>query len=181
MTGLRRVSQAAAALACAALGTLLVLESTEVIGGRWRRELAAALDDLAFPTWDLWISAVAGAGLAVLGVMIVAAQLAPAKKGLNTMHEVYDGSDGTTTIRGRAAISAVRHQLTSIEGVVDVDASIGRRRMKIELRVDDRASIEAIETETRSRLDHGFWIDLGLADFTLDLLITHDRNPPRVR
>lgn len=181
MTGLRRFGQAVGAAILTVVGTLLVLESTDVIGRQWRHDLASAIEDTVYPTWSLWLSALTGAALALLGITLVAAQLLPAGRGLSTVHEVSSGDDGTTRIRGRAAVSAVRHELTAIEGVVDVEARIGHQRLDLDVRVDDTVNLELVESEARRRLDHGFWIDLGLADFTVNFLFTYQRNPSRVR
>lgn len=181
MTALSRATRIVGATTLAAIGLFLILESADVIGGRWRRELASAIAEAAFPTWGLWVSALVGAGLAIVGVMLVAAQVAPPKRGLNTVHEVYKGKDGDTRIRGRAAIGAVRHEVTRIDGVVDVDARVTHKRMNVEIQVDDRVNLTEFENEVRDRLGHEFWINLGLADLALNLLITHHPKPPRAR
>lgn len=181
MTLLRRASQLVGVAALGLVAVFLVLEMTDVVGSRWRRELADGFEEAAFPSWNLWLSGLVGAGLAIVGVMLVAAQIAPPKKGLNSMHEVYKGPDGDTRLRGRAAIRAARHELESIEGVVDVDTRLDGKSMRVEVEVDDRADLLAIEEEARTRLDHEFWINLGLADFAVDLFVTHHPNPPRVR
>lgn len=97
------------------------------------------------------------------------------------MHEVYEGPDGVTTVSGRAAIRAVSHELEEITGVAGVEARINGTQMHVDILVDDRADVAAIEAEARRRLDHGFWIGLGLADFALSLSVTHHPSPPRVR
>jgi len=181
VTALRRTSQFVGWAAVTAVGVLLVLETTEVIGSQWRDELGDAISDVMFPTWPAWASALVGVGLAIMGVLVVAAQLAPPKKGLTKMHEVHSFGDGDTRIAGRAAIRAARHELESIDGVVATDARIAGKRMYVELKIDDRADLDAIETEARDRLGHEFWIDLGLADFAVNLLVTHHGKPPRVR
>ena len=181
MTVIRRLSQLAGAAAVGAVGVLLILEGVDAIGGGWRRDLADALATVAFPTVSLWVIALAGFGLALVGVVLVAAQLAPPRKGVNRMHNVYRGDDGETRIAGRAAISAARHELEQIEGVEGVSARVQRKQLTVEVEVDDRADLVAIESEARSRLGHEFWINLGLADFALNLLIVHHPKPPRVR
>ena len=181
MSALRRGSQLLGIAIIAALGVALVLEGTEVTGGSWRRELGILVEDAAVPSWGLWVSALIGAGLAVIGVAVIAANLAPPKKGLNTVHEVHSAQDGNTSIRGRAAVGAVRHELGGIDGVVDVDARVGRKTMHVELQIDDRSNLADVESDARARLGHEFWINLGLADFAVDLLVTHHPKPPRVR
>ncbi len=181
MTLLRRATLAVGVVALGFVAAFLILEVTDVVGNRWRRELADGFEEAAFPSWSLWVSGLVGAGLAIVGVMLVAAQIAPAKKGLSSMHEVYKGPDGDTRLRGRAAIRAARHEVASIDGVVEVDTRLDGKRMRIELQVDDRADLLKIEEEARTRLGHEFWINLGLADFTVDLYVTHHPKPPRVR
>ncbi len=181
MTLLRRASHAVGVVALGLVAVFLVLEVTDVVGDRWRQELADSFEEAAFPSWSLWASALVGAGLAIVGIMLVAAQLAPPKKGLSSMHEVYKGPDGDTRLRGRAAIRAARHELESIDGVVEVDARLDGKRMRVDLQIDDRADLLEIESAARERLGHEFWINLGLADFAVDLFVTHHPKPPRVR
>ncbi len=181
MSALRRLAQITGLVALFALGTALILEATDIVGDKWRRELADIVADVTFPGWELWALTLAGVGAAVVGVMLVAAQLAPPKKGLQSMHEVYSGPDGDTRIRGRAAIAAARHEAGSIEGVVAVDARVKKKAMTVEIQIDDRADLALVETTVRERLGHEFWINLGLADFSVNLLVTHHPRPPRVR
>lgn len=181
MTVLRRLPLAIGATVLGPMGALLFLEAAGIISGGWRHELASAISEAASPEWDLWVSAIVGLVLAALGMLMVLAQLTPKRRGFTIMYEVYDGSDGTTSIRGRAAIGAVQHELTAIEGVVDVQAHIVRGHIEVQVRVDDRANVATVEQQARSRIDHGFWINLGLADFTVDLLISHHSNSPRIR
>ncbi len=181
MTALRRATQLVGIAVIATVGVFLILEATEIISGEWRRDLGDLLDTALFPTWGLWLSGVVGAALAVVGVAMIAAQLAPPKKGLNTVHEVNSAHDGDTSIRGRAAIGAVRHELSGIDGIVDVDARIGRKTTHVTIEIDDRANLTDIENQARARLGHEFWINLGLADFGVNFLVVHHPKPPRVR
>lgn len=181
MTLLRRTSQLIGATAIAVVAVLLVLEVTELSGGAWRRRLADGIDAVAFPEWPLWVSGLVGGGLAIAGLALIAAQFAPPKKGLNSMHEVFRSRTGDTHIRGRAAIGAARHELEQIEGVVGAAARVERTTLYVDLQVDDRANLTRVENEARARLGHEFWINLGLADFTVNLMVTHHAKPPRVR
>ncbi|RMH80061.1 MAG: hypothetical protein D6683_05590 [Actinomyces sp.] len=181
MSAVRRTVIGTGIAALAGLGVALVLESTGVIDGSWRDKVADLVASVAFPEWTPWQSTLAGLGAAVVGLVAATAQLMPAKKGLHTMHEVSRGDDGDTLIRGRAAIAAARHEVQGIDGVVAVDATIRRKAMTVEVQVDDRVDLAEVEHEVRARLDTPFWIDLGLADFAVDILITHHPRPPRVR
>lgn len=181
MTRLRTFSALVLAAAFATLGAALLAEATEATSGLWREDLADAFTDIAMPSWPDWVSALIGAALAVVGVAIIAAQFAPPKRGLNIMHEVSSGNDGSTQIRGRAAIAAARHEIERIEGVVDVAPTLTKKRMHVEIRVDDRADLQTVTEHAQSVLGTPFWIDLGLADFAVDILVVHHPNPPRVR
>lgn len=181
MTTLRRFTHLLGVAALAAVALLLMLEVTDVVGSRWRRSLADGIENGAEPAWPLWVSGLVGLALALAGMMMIAAQLAPARKGLNSMHEVYRGRDGDTRIRGRAAIRAARHELEGIDGVVDVAARVNGKTLHLELKIDDRADITDVETQARERLGTEFWINLGLADFAINILVTHHPRPPRVR
>ena len=64
---LRRLSHALGIAAIGAVGVLLILEVTDVIGDGWRQSLADAIGTAAFPSWAVWVSALVGVGLAVTG------------------------------------------------------------------------------------------------------------------
>lgn len=181
MSTFRRFTQALGVVALALVGTLLILEATDVITGEWRGHLADGFDDAANPTWPLWASALTGFSGALVGITMVAAQFVPEKRGFRTMHHVQSDPDGETRLAGRAAIAAVRYEIARIEGVVEVTPTIRKKRMAVDVQVDDRANLIEIEHEARRILGHEFWIELGLADFALDLLVTHHPKPPRVR
>ena len=81
MLVLRRLSHALGIGAIGAVGVLLILDVTGVIGDGWRLSLADAIGTAAFPSWAAWVSALVGVALAVVGVILIAGQLAPPKKG----------------------------------------------------------------------------------------------------
>jgi hypothetical protein len=164
-----------------AVGAALIAEAVGAIGGRWRDDIAEVVTEIGTPSWEPWISTILGAGLAVVGVGLVAAQFAPPKRGLRKVHEVYSGDDGETRIRGRAAIAAARHEIAAIDHVRAVDARIAAKTMTVEVQIDDEADLADVEAKVRDQLDHEFWINLGLADFAVNLLLTHHPRPPRVR
>ncbi|MCA1705970.1 MAG: alkaline shock response membrane anchor protein AmaP [Actinobacteria bacterium] len=178
MTALRRAGQVVGILVIMALGTVLMLEGTDVIGATWRREIADGFDDGALPELADWATALVGAGLALTGVLLLLAQLMPPKRGVRKMHEVHHTDDGDTHIRGRAVIHAVRHVLEEIDGVAAVDARWAGKRVNAEVQVDDSANVAAVEGQARAALGHGFWINLGLADVGFNLLMTHKAARP---
>ena len=182
MNSVRTTCQALGVVALATIGALLFLEATGALGSSWRNRTATAIETVAAPGLDLWILALAGAGMAVAGVASTAAMMMSPSKGALKMLEVHSDDDGRTTLRGRAALAAVEHEVSGIDGVVDADARlVGRKRVLVEVRVDDHSDIEAVEAATRDRLDTPFWIDLGLADLAVDIMLTHHPRPPRVR
>ena len=178
MSWLARLGQGLGVSTLSVLGVLLLLESTGVIGGQWRRDLASIISDIAYPTWPLWVSVVVGVTLGVVGIALAVAQLLPGRRGLSALYQVSDGDVGSTWIRGGAAAGAVRHELADIEGVAGVDVRLRRQQLVVEAEVADTTNIDAFDDDVRHRLDHGFWTDLGLADFTVNLLITHRHGPP---
>ncbi|MDH5293811.1 MAG: hypothetical protein OEW91_09040 [Acidimicrobiia bacterium] len=181
MTILRRVAQFALTVGLALSGVALIAEAVDAIGYEWRNHLGNLVADLASPTWKPWISALVGAALTVVGIGLGVVQFAPPKKGLRKLHQVSSGADGQTRIAGRAAIAAARHEVSGIDNVIGVDARISGNSMIIEAQVDDQADLDKVEIMVLERLDHGFWINLGLADFSLNLLVTYHSRPPRVR
>ena len=94
---------------------------------------------------------------------------------------VSEGDNGDTRLRGKALLAAVSHRIDGIEGVVDTQAWLTAKDVTVQVRVDDRCDLEAVMGELRSRLDHGFWIDLGVADLPVNLDVVHHPHPPRVR
>jgi hypothetical protein len=178
---IRRVVAIAAAMGLAALGMALILETIGVSSGEWRDNVASAIETVMQPSWPPWQSALLGTAAAAIALLLVAAEFTRPPKGTRIMHPVHRTDNGVTLISGRAAIHAARRRIDDIEGVVDVDATIAKSEMTLTVRLDDRADLEAVETEIRQRLGHEFWIDLGLADLALNLLLTHHPRPPRVR
>lgn len=181
MTAVRHLTSLTGSVAFLLLGTLLVAESTELISGRWRHELASTVERVASPSLAAWQSALIGAGLALVAVVLIAAEFMRPPKGTHIMHPVHDSGSGRTRISGRAAIHAASAALDDIDGIVDIDATITKTTMTLTVRVDDRCVITDIEAQVRERLDHEFWINLGLADFGVNVMITHHPKPPRVR
>ena len=184
MSVLRPIRRATPVIGAAALlsaGLAIGAESTEVIDGQWRHTVSDTVNAVLDPGWSAWQSALAGAGLAIVAMFLVAAELTRPAKGTRIMYPVHNTSSGNTQITGKAAIHAARRHLEGIEGIVDTDAAITRTTMTLTVRVDDRADLDAVERQVRDRLDHEFWINLGLADFAINLLITHHPEPPRVR
>lgn len=180
-TLLRRGSYAVGLAVVAAASVYLIFEATSLAPPTWRPSLADTVEAVTFPGWALWISGVAGAGLALVGMLVAVSQIIPPKKGSRTLHNVHKGTDGNTRIAGRAAIGAARHELEQIDGVISAGARLRGKRVDTVLVIDDRASLSDIENQARERLDHSFWIDLGLADFAVNIFVTHHSQQSRVR
>ena len=182
MTLIRRTTQLAAIVAIATLGVFLGLEASDVDGNTWRANLADALRNLFAPEHARWQLSLVGAAVAVAGVILIAAQLAPARRGISRMLEVDKNHDGATRLTGRAAMRSVEHELAGIEGVTKTTAVMPTaKRMHATVRVDDRCDLADVEHQARQRLDTPFWINLGIPDIALDITVEFDPRPPRVR
>jgi len=182
MTLIRRTTQLATIAAIAAVGVFLALEITGVDGNTWRTNLADALRNVFAPEHARWQLSLVGALLAVVAVTLIAAQLAPDRRGISRMLEVGKDHDGATHLTGRAAMRSVEHELATIEGVTKTTAVMPTaKKMHATIRVDDRCDLVSVENEARKRLDTPFWINLGIADVAIDITVEFDPRPPRVR
>ena len=182
MTLVRRTTQLALIAAVGALGIFLALEASNLDGNTWRTNLADAIRNVFAPEHSRWQLALVGAGLALAAIILIAAQLAPARKGISRMLEVGNDHDGATHLTGRAAMRAVEHELAGIEGVTKTTAVMPTaKKLHATVRVDDRCDLEAVEIEARERLDTPFWINLGIPDIAIDITVEFDPRPPRVR
>ena len=182
MTALRRLAQLATIVAIVASGVLLILEIVGAIGDSWRSRTADALRSLADPDLPEWALALLGLALALAAIVLIAAQLAPEPKGRSRMFEVSSFDDGRTRLAGRAALRAVEHELSAIDGVTDATAVMPRPKMiHATIRADDRCNLDKVIAEARSRLGTPFWINLGLPDIAVEITAEFDPRPPRVR
>lgn len=182
MTFLRRLSQLAVVAAIIAGSTMVILELVGAISSGWRGEVADAVRSVADPDVDDWALALLGAMIALIGIVLIAAQLAPEPKGRARMLEVSSFDDGETRLAGRAALHAVEYELSTIEGVTGATAVMPTKRViHATIRADDRCNLEEVVAEARRRLDTPFWIDLGLPDIAIELTAEFDPRPPRVR
>ena len=182
MRFVRRSTQLFATLVVLAVGVLLILEITDVIGRRWRIDTADFVGRMLDPDYTDWVLALGGAALGLVAVGLIAAQIAPAPKGTSRMLEVDSADDGDTHLAGRAALRAVEHELRTIDGVTGATAVMPTmKRIHATVRVDDRCDISDVETQARAVLDTPFWINLGLPDIAIAITAEFDRRPPRVR
>ena len=176
-----RLAQLVGIAALITAGTLLIVEAVEPARDGAREDLASFLDGVAEPDAEPWLLALVGCALAVLAVAAFAGQLVTKPTGSTLMLNVDRDQLGSTDLSGRALISAIERRVRDIEGVVDSQCAIRKKAVDIELRVDDRANLDQVDATVRQRLDHAFWIDLGLADMAVDITIVHHPRPPRVR
>lgn len=181
MNAIRRLTMLIGAGLSVAVGLALGAETTDLIGGQWRDTAADSFAAAFDPGWTAWQAALAGAGLALFAVVLVAAEFTRPSKGTRMVHNVHNTANGSTNITGKAAMHAARREIDDIEGIVDVTNTIAKTAMTVTVRVDDRSDLATVEAQVRERLDHEFWINLGLADFDVNVLITHHPKPPRVR
>ena len=182
MTLIRRTTQLALIAAVLAVGVFLALEASDVDGNTWRANVADTLRTLLAPDRARWQLALAGAAVAIVGIVLIAAQLAPTRKGNSRMLEVGSHDDGATRLTGRATLRAVEYELRQIEGVTGATAVMpSAKKIHATARVDDRCDIADIEAQARDRLDTGFWINLGVPDVAIAITVEFDPRPPRVR
>lgn len=184
MSVVRRLTQLVGIAAVLALGTALILDATGVTTRAWRDDVADGFRDVALPGTAEWATALIGLGLGILGLVLLVAQLVPSPSGGHRRHEVHTTTKGDTHIRGRAVIGSVRRTVEEIEHVRSADVRWTGKAVDVELLVDDDANLDEVERAARAALDHGFWIDLGVADVGVNLLVVHELRrdaPPKVR
>jgi hypothetical protein len=182
MTFIRRFTQLLAIVAVTTVGTLLVLEITDVTGNHWRDDVAAATRSTFAPGLDEWVLALLGLVAAAGAILLISAQMAPAPRGKSRMLEVGSNEDGSTHMTGRATLRAVEHELGTIEGVTGATATMPKpKSIHAVVRIDDRSNVSDIEERARALLDTPFWIDLGLPDIAVLITAEFDPRPPRVR
>ena len=182
MTFVRRSTQLITIMAIASIGTLLVLEITDLTGDEWRLRAADATFSTLAPDISEWAIAVLGAVAAAAAIVLISAQIAPAPRGNSRMLEIGNNDDGSTHMSGRATMRAVEHELGTIDGVTAVAATMPKSKLiNVVVRIDDRANVADIERQARVLLDTPFWIDLGLPDIAVQITAEFDPRPPRVR
>lgn len=175
------VSSVLTAAASVAAGAMLVLEATGTVDGAWRSRLGGWIVSTLTPAVDPWVATLVGLAAAVGAATVILGTFLPPPTGATRMFEVHRFADGTTRIAGRAALRAVRGRLEGLEGVRGVDARLKRGRIEITVEVDDDSDLRSREDAVRAALDHGFWIDLGLADMPVDLVLVPVAPGGRVR
>ncbi len=164
-----------------ATGAALIAEAVGAIDDAWRIEAANSFENALDPGQPAWQATLLGLGVTAALLMFIVAEFSRPPRGTRIMHNVHSFQDGETRISGKAAMRAAAREVEAIEGVTAVDASLTKKTITITVRVDDRADLDAVESQARQRLGHEFWINLGLADLTTNIVISHDPKPPRVR
>ena len=147
----------------------------------YRPKVADLIQSVLATNRPYWQATLLGLALAFCAIAIVSFEFARPPKGTRIMHNVHHTEIGNTQISGKATIRAVERACQSVEGVVDITCTITTKTANVIARVDDRCNLTSLDDSIRTRLDHGFWIDLGLADFAVNLTVTHHPKPPRVR
>ena len=176
MTVVRRATQLVAIVTMLTIGSLLILSASGAIGDRWRGEVADWIDDLGTPGASEWVLALVGATVSVAALVLLVSQLAPRPEGNHHVYDIDLGDNGATRIRGRAVTKAVRHTVEQIDHVSAADARWSGKSVDVELHVDDEANLDAVERAAREALGHPFWIDMGLADIGVNVLVVHTGN-----
>jgi hypothetical protein len=177
MNLLRRGTQLLGIALLLTVGCLLILGATGAIGDTWRTWGANRFRDVAAPDLPEWAIATVGAAVTLVGLLLVIAQLLPPRQGSHRMYEIDASAEGDTRIRGRAVIRTVRHTVEQIEHVAGASVQWKGRSVQVEVHVDDEANLTKVEEETRAALGYPFWIDMGLADVGVNILVRHDGRP----
>lgn len=179
MRVLQRTSAIVSWFSVLAVGVLLVLEATDLINNSWRRSLADAADWLVSPTLARWAAALLGAGLAILAIILVAAQLVPYR--LSARPTIVDKSPkGTTSVGAAAQRRGVIEQLLTVPGVQDAIPLSHRRRIKIQATLADDADVADVRQKAREVLNDEFWSGLGVAPAPVDLILIMGNSPTRL-
>jgi hypothetical protein len=178
MRALQRATALTAWFSTLAIGVLLVLESTNLIGGSWRRSLADLADWLATPTLTRWAAALLGAGLGIVGFILLAAQLVPYR--LSARPTIVDRSPkGTTSVGAAAQRRGVLEQLHTVHGVLDAVPISHRRRIKVQVEVADDANISDVRRQAREVLNSAVWSGLGIDPVPVDLVLVLANSPTK--
>lgn len=175
MRFLQRVSAWMGWLIMLGVGVLLILEATGAMGDAWRQGIATAADWLAHPSWAPWLAALAGALIAIAALVLLLAQLVPARMARRTVL-VERSSAGSTAVSSLVVRRAATQRLREVEGIVNATPIAHGRRLV--MRVQLAADANAVEASERARaaVDESFWTMLGLPRQPIDLTLTYVSN-----
>lgn len=157
------------------VGVLLILEATGVIGDAWRQSIATAADWLAHPSWAPWLAALVGALLAIAALVLLVAQVLPARMTRRTVLAERSPS-GSTAVNSVVVRRAATQRLREVEGIVDATPTAHGRRLV--MRVQLARDVNAVQATERARaaVDESFWAMLGLPRQPIDLTLTYVSN-----
>lgn len=156
-----------------AIGVLLILEATAVVGAVWREWIGNAAVRTTEPFFAGWLSALLGVVLGVVALVILVAQFVPIRMTRATT-TVEKASAGSTRVAPVVIRRAAVTRLKEIDGVVDAaPLSHKKRRLSLRVRMGRDADASRIEQEARAALDESFWSMLGVAPSRIDLTLTY--------
>jgi len=170
MRALQRASALIAWVSLLAIGVLLVLESTDLVDGSWRHFLADLAGWLVSPPIARWAAALLGAGLGMVALLLLAAQLMPYR--LSARPTIVDKSpQGTTSVGAAAQRRGAIEQLLRVEGVKDAVPISHRRRIKVQAELADDADVSDVRRKAREVLNNEFWSSLGIDPVPVDVVL----------
>jgi hypothetical protein len=156
----------------AAVGVFLILEGTGLIDGGWRNAIAAAIRWVAVPSVADWIAALLGAVLAVVALIVLVAQFAPARMTRATVL-VDRSAAGATRVSPSVVRRAAVQRLKDIDAIVDAAPFAHARRLDLHLRLERGANALNVEKDSRAALGEDFWTMLGVPSQPVDLTLSY--------
>ena len=117
----------------------------------------------------------AGALIAIAALVVLVAQIVPARMARRTVL-VERSSAGSTAVSSLVVRRAATQRLREVEGIVNAIPIAHGRRLVI--RVQLAGDVNAVEAAERARaaVDESFWTMLGLPRQPIDLALTYVSN-----
>lgn len=172
MRWLQRASAILAWSLLAGTATLMLLEASGTIGEQWRRTIADGVARLAAPTIPKWTAALLGVLLALTAVIVIAAQLARARRVVAGV-TIDRSADGSTEVTAQTIYRAITHQISALDEIYTVTAVAEPKRFKFRIELTDSGRIDETATAARSSLGPTFWQSIGMEPKIVDLLLTY--------
>ncbi len=176
---LQRVTSFLGWLGVTALGVLVLLEAIGVIGDTWRLDTAEFVSWLVDPNMSRWSAVLLGLAAGIVAVVLLVAQLVPAKKSVPSV--VIDKTEaGSTVVSSSTVYRQISHELELVDGVYSAKPEAHRKRLRFRLELADHANAHSVLDEARNAISSGVWDSLGIPPRPIDLAMTFRRTPTPV-